>query len=41
MQEPWAKRYAERPNATVVRSSDDVLAALDAELRPVSQLTLA
>jgi DNA processing protein len=41
MQEPWAKRYAERPNATVVRSVDDVLAALEADLRPVSQLTLA
>jgi DNA processing protein len=41
MHEPWAKRYAERPNATVVQSVDDVLAALEAELRPVSQLTLA
>jgi DNA processing protein len=41
MHEPWAKRYADRPNATVVQSVDDVLAALEAELRPISQLTLA
>lgn len=41
VQEAWARRYAERPNATVIQSAEDVLAALDAELRPVSQLTLA
>jgi DNA processing protein len=40
MHEEWAKRYAERPGATVVQSVDDVLAALDTELRPVAQLTL-
>lgn len=40
MHEEWARRYADRPGATVVQSVDDVLAALDAELRPVSQLTL-
>jgi DNA processing protein len=41
MQETWAQRYAERPSTTVVQSVDDVLRALEAELRPVSQLTLA
>jgi DNA processing protein len=40
MHEEWAQRYAERPGATVVQSVDDVLAALDTELRPVAQLTL-
>lgn len=40
MHEEWARRYAERPGATVVQSVDDVLAALDTELRPVAQLTL-
>jgi DNA processing protein len=40
MQEPWARRYAERPGAKVVQSVDDVLSELEAELRPVSQLSL-
>ena len=40
MHEEWAQRYAERPGATVVQSVDDVLAALDTDLRPVAQLTL-
>ncbi len=40
MHEEWARRYADRPGATVVQSVDDVLAALDTELRPVAQLTL-
>lgn len=40
MHEDWARRYADRPGATVVQSVDDVLAALDTELRPVAQLTL-
>lgn len=40
MHEEWARRYADRPGATVVESVDDVLSALDAELRPVAQLTL-
>ncbi|MBA3736660.1 MAG: DNA-protecting protein DprA [Actinobacteria bacterium] len=40
MHEPWARRYAEKPGATVVQDVDDVLATLDAELRPVSQLSL-
>jgi DNA processing protein len=40
MHEPWARRYAERPGATVVQSVDDVLSALETELQPVSQLSL-
>jgi DNA processing protein len=41
MHERWARDYAERPGATVVRSVDDVLVALESELRSgVSQLTL-
>jgi DNA processing protein len=40
MQEPWARKYAERPGAKVVQSVDDVLSELEAELRPVSQLSL-
>ncbi len=38
--EEWARRYADRPGATVVESVDDVLTALAVELRPVAQLTL-
>ena len=30
--EDWARRYAERPGATVVATADDVVAALDADL---------
>jgi DNA processing protein len=41
MHEPWAKKYAERPGATVVQSVDDVLAALDSELQPREQLTFS
>lgn len=40
LHEEWARRYADRPGATVVESVDDVLSALDGELRPVAQLTL-
>ena len=41
MHEKWARDYAERPGATVVKSVDDVLVALESELRSgVSQLTL-
>jgi DNA processing protein len=41
MHETWARDYAERPGATVVKSVDDVLVALESELRSgVSQLTL-
>jgi DNA processing protein len=41
MHEKWAHDYAERPGATVVKSVDDVLVALESELRSgVSQLTL-
>jgi DNA processing protein len=41
MHEKWARDYAERPGATVVKSVDDVLAALESESRlGVSQLTL-
>jgi DNA processing protein len=41
MHERWARDYAERPGATVVKSVDDVLVALESELRSgVSQLTL-
>jgi DNA processing protein len=41
MHEGWARDYAERPGATVVKSVDDVLVALESELRSgVSQLTL-
>jgi DNA processing protein len=41
LHEEWARRYADRPGTTVVESVDDVLTALDGELRPVEQLTLA
>jgi DNA processing protein len=41
MQEEWARKYAERPGATVVQSVDDVLAALESTLlQPTGQLTL-
>jgi DNA processing protein len=41
MHERWARDYAERPGATVVKCVDDVLVALESELRSgVSQLTL-
>lgn len=41
MQEAWARDYSERPGAMVVRSVDDVLAALESDLRTLSpQLTL-
>ncbi len=42
LHEQWARDYAERPGATVVQSVDDVLAALETELQPLSeQLTLS
>jgi DNA processing protein len=42
MHEKWARDYAERPGATLVKSVDDVLVALESELRSgVSQLTLS
>jgi DNA processing protein len=42
MHEKWARDYAQRPGATVVKSVDDVLAALESEMRAgVSQLTLS
>jgi DNA processing protein len=42
MHEDWARKYAERPGATVVQSVDDVLAALETELQSLGeQLTLA
>jgi DNA processing protein len=40
MQEAWARAYAERPGAMVVKSVDEILEALDADLRPARQLTL-
>jgi DNA processing protein len=40
MRETWAKQYAARPGATIVRSVDEILAALDADLRLGQQLTL-
>lgn len=41
LHEKWAREYAERPGATVVKSVDDVLVALESEMRAgVSQLTL-
>lgn len=39
MQEPWAREYAERPGATVVRSVDDILEVLVQLAQPVEQLT--
>lgn len=33
LQEEWAQRYAERPGTTVVKSVDDVLTVLDAEMQ--------
>lgn len=42
LHEQWARDYAQRPGATVVQSVDDVLAALETELQPLSeQLTLS
>jgi DNA processing protein len=41
MQEPWARKYAEKPNATVVTSVDEAIAALEADLHPARQLSLA
>lgn len=42
LHEQWARDYAERPGATVVQSFDDVLAALESELQPLTeQLTLS
>jgi DNA processing protein len=41
MREDWARRYADRPGATVVRSVDEVLEALEADLRPAQQMTLS
>jgi DNA processing protein len=42
MQEDWARKYAERPGATVVQSVDDVLSALESMLlQPTGQLTLS
>lgn len=38
--EDWARRYAERAGATVVRSVDDVVEVLEELRRPVEQLTL-
>jgi DNA processing protein len=32
LQEDWARQYATRPGATVVKSVDDVVAVLDAEV---------
>jgi DNA processing protein len=33
LQEEWAQRYAERPGTTVVKSVEDVVATLDAEIQ--------
>lgn len=41
MRETWAKQYAERPGATIVRSVDEILSALESDLRLGQQLTLA
>jgi DNA processing protein len=40
MQEEWARKCAQHPNTTVVRSVDDILDVLVAMARPVEQLTL-
>lgn len=40
MREEWAKRYAEHPGATVVRSVDDVVDVLAAAAQHVEQLVL-
>jgi len=40
MQEEWAKRYAERPGVRVVTSVDEVISALDEDLKPAQQMTL-
>lgn len=41
MQEDWARRYAERPGVTVIRSADEVLPLLEADMQPARQLTLS
>ncbi|MGH9891772.1 MAG: DNA-processing protein DprA [bacterium] len=40
LQEEWAKRYAEKPGATVVDSVDDIIQVLTSMAQPVEQLTL-
>jgi DNA processing protein len=40
LQEEWAQRYKSRRGATVVTGVDDVVAALDAEREPVTELQL-
>jgi DNA processing protein len=40
LHEEWARRYAERPGATVVESVDDVVGILDELLNPPVQLSL-
>jgi DNA processing protein len=39
MQEQWAREYAERPGAIVVKTVKDVIAALEVELNPARQLS--
>ncbi|MGH2771441.1 MAG: DNA-processing protein DprA [Actinomycetota bacterium] len=41
MQQPWAKKYAEHPNAIVVDSVDDILRVVATNMKPVKQLRLA
>jgi DNA processing protein len=40
LQEEWAQRYKNRRGATVVSGVDDVVAALEAEREPVTELQL-
>ena len=41
LEHEWAREYATRPGTTVVSGPDQVLAALDVALAPVSELVLA
>ncbi|HMH46924.1 MAG TPA: hypothetical protein VK538_04350, partial [Solirubrobacteraceae bacterium] len=40
LQEEWAQRYRNRRGASVVSSVEDVVAALEAEREPVTELQL-
>lgn len=41
LREDWARRYAERPNTTVIDGAKDVITALESVEKPVEQLRLA
>lgn len=41
LKEDWARRYAERPNTTIIDGARDVIAALESMEKPAEQLRLA